>query len=1033
MFRIGLIFTIILLFVGIGVVLASGMVIKLNNAPISRGILYVGGSGSGNYSLIQDAIDNASNGDTVFVYNYSSPYIENIVVDKSIDLIGEDRESTVIDGGESGNTIEITSNNSVIRCFSIIKGTYGIYLDANCEYNNFINNTIEENSVGIYLYDECKWNTFDSNIIENNTGDGIHLHYDGGSGREDNDFNSFLNNSVSFNSGDGIDIGSTCSGNVLDGNEFDSNGGFGVRLFQLDNYINRSNTVLGESIHYFYDVHGTVDDPVVVEDMVLTVENAINKAKIYVYGSSYITIRNCTLENGSNMNLCLDSSENILVDNCTIDNQFYGVVFYSSDFNVVSNCSIFGNSYGVYLQSYCDYNIFDNNSIEDNSLEGVYLQFRNNFNEFVGNVVSGNSVGFYLFDECKYNSFDSNIIENNTGDGIHLHYDGGSGREDNDFNSFLNNVVSFNSGDGIDIGSTCSGNALDGNEFDSNGGFGVRLFQLDNYINRSNTVLGESIHYFYNVHGTVDDPVVVEDLVLTVENAINKAKVYLYRSSNITVRNCTLENGSNMNLCLDNSENISVYNCTVDTQFYGVVFYSSDFNVVSNCSIFGSSYGVYLQSYCDYNIFDNNTIEDNSLEGVYLQFRNNYNEFVGNVVSGNSVGFYLFDECKYNSFVGNTVVNSSGDGIHLHYDGGSGRDNNDFNNIYENIIKDNNARGLYIGSTCDSNKIFSNNFINNTENAYDASSNTWNEIYPIGGNFWANYSGSDSDGDGLGDTPYNISGGSNMDNYPLILQWGENPPVANFTFKVYNLSVLFDGSSSYDRDGDINDYTFNFGDGNIEVGMVYNHTYAGYGMYTASLTVVDDDGKSSKTSKNVFVKIHITNFQPKWNFFSLPFNQTVVKTNITILFNGSEYSWGAAVNETIIVNFIYEWNRSNQNYDLVDSFKPGHGYWIYSYENCELRAIVERNLTDDSLITDLLFEWNLVGLPNDELVNKENISVYYNQVVYTWQEAVDNIIILNFIYLWDEINQKYEISDALVPGKACWIYAYFDCRLLKPV
>ncbi len=56
--------------------------------PSSKGnILYVGGSGPGNYTKIQDAIDNARYGDTVFVYDYSSPYYENLVIHKSINLI----------------------------------------------------------------------------------------------------------------------------------------------------------------------------------------------------------------------------------------------------------------------------------------------------------------------------------------------------------------------------------------------------------------------------------------------------------------------------------------------------------------------------------------------------------------------------------------------------------------------------------------------------------------------------------------------------------------------------------------------------------------------------------------------------------------------------------------------------------------------------------------------------------------------------------------------------------------------------------
>ena len=85
---------IILLFIGTAIIPSSGQKMEKLSLPTSRGnILYVGGSGPGNYSKIQDAIDNASDGDTVFVFNDSSPYNENIIVNKQISLIGEDLSS----------------------------------------------------------------------------------------------------------------------------------------------------------------------------------------------------------------------------------------------------------------------------------------------------------------------------------------------------------------------------------------------------------------------------------------------------------------------------------------------------------------------------------------------------------------------------------------------------------------------------------------------------------------------------------------------------------------------------------------------------------------------------------------------------------------------------------------------------------------------------------------------------------------------------------------------------------------------------
>ena len=62
----------------------------------TKNIFYVGGTEPENYSSIQNAIDNASDGDTIFVYN--GIYNENIIVNKTIDLIGENKENTIING-----------------------------------------------------------------------------------------------------------------------------------------------------------------------------------------------------------------------------------------------------------------------------------------------------------------------------------------------------------------------------------------------------------------------------------------------------------------------------------------------------------------------------------------------------------------------------------------------------------------------------------------------------------------------------------------------------------------------------------------------------------------------------------------------------------------------------------------------------------------------------------------------------------------------------------------------------------------------
>jgi len=67
--------------------------------------------------------------------------------------------------------------------------------------------------------------------------------------------------------------------------------------------------------------------------------------------------------------------------------------------------------------------------------------------------------------------------------------------------------------------------------------------------------------------------------------------------------------------------------------------------------------------------------------------------------------------------------------------------------------------------------LYYNNFIDNQAgNAYDAGYNHWDDGSE--GNYWDDYTGVDADPkDGIGDTPYNISGGSNQDRYPLMCPW----------------------------------------------------------------------------------------------------------------------------------------------------------------------------------------------------------------------------------------------------------------------
>ncbi|RZN34571.1 MAG: hypothetical protein EFT35_09305 [Methanophagales archaeon ANME-1-THS] len=151
--------------------------------------------------------------------------------------------------------------------------------------------------------------------------------------------------------------------------------------------------------------------------------------------------------------------------------------------------------------------------------------------------------------------------------------------------------------------------------------------------------------------------------------------------------------------------------------------------------------GIYLKnvSHC--------TISDNNISNSYYGIRmigSSYNNIINNTVSNNSNGIYLLWS-SYNTLSNNTA-----------------NSNNDY--------------GIYLTSSATN--TISNNYFNNTQNAYDDGTNVWNSsqtpgmniiggLY-LGGNYWSDYTGTDTDGDGLGETPYNIAGDTNTDYLPLV-------------------------------------------------------------------------------------------------------------------------------------------------------------------------------------------------------------------------------------------------------------------------
>jgi len=164
------------------------IILLISSIPISssfesndNNIIYVDDDGTADYTRIQDAIDNASDGDTVFVY--SGIYYETLSLNKAITIKGENKYTTIIDGKYSGNWsngIKLPHHrfrrlNSQITGFTI--QNFGGAIIKYSPVGGYINTNISENIITNNYYGISTSTTIGgvhiglditNNIIENN-------------------------------------------------------------------------------------------------------------------------------------------------------------------------------------------------------------------------------------------------------------------------------------------------------------------------------------------------------------------------------------------------------------------------------------------------------------------------------------------------------------------------------------------------------------------------------------------------------------------------------------------------------------------------------------------------------------------------------------------------------------------------------------------------------------------------------------------------------------------------------------------------
>jgi parallel beta-helix repeat protein len=235
--------------IGISLILAgfflvgmqTGSALKQNNLlqPVANvGWLYVGGGGPGNYTTIQDAINASSNGNTIYVF--AGTYNENIIVDKSITLIGEDRNITTIEGNSLNATIEIRAEGINLHGFSIQNdgSQDGIHTATSIQA---ITDAVFTNTFrGIHLYYSSE-NTITNCVFHDNTHSGVYMEVGQNNTISENEFYNNVDEAI-YLTGCGI--------TYIERNAIHNNGK-GIHALQANGNIIHNNVIISNA----YGIH----------------------------------------------------------------------------------------------------------------------------------------------------------------------------------------------------------------------------------------------------------------------------------------------------------------------------------------------------------------------------------------------------------------------------------------------------------------------------------------------------------------------------------------------------------------------------------------------------------------------------------------------------------------------------------------------------------------------------------------------------------------------------------------------------------
>ncbi|MBA2860909.1 NosD domain-containing protein [Methanococcus maripaludis] len=758
----------------------------------------------------------------VNAYNSTNIVVKNMNANWSTDtIIFENVNDSTIENSEiisEGYPIDLYDSYGLTISGNTITNTdesYGIYFEDNLENSTISGNTInitnEDSAYGIYVVDYTINSVISGNTITahvNSTAYGMYL-------GEDVIDSTIENNVIDIYSewGDayGIDAYYDLTNSLISGNTItvNSTNDYAYGIY-TDDYVENStisgNTITANAYSNAYGIHDDEDTiNSTIENNVIDVYAYLHYAYgMYVYSDitdSVISGNTITAESNSSEARGIftdyDITNSVISGNTITANAYtYAYGIYDDDDDII-NSTIENNVIDVYSNGYA-YGIYSYYSIENSVISENAITAESNSSE---------AAGIYVYDDDIINTtIENNVIDVYSYDdyayGIYEYYymiDCVISGNTITAESNSSDVYGIYVYDDDIINSTIENNVIDVYSYDDYA-YGIAVeYEVEDSVISRNTITAESpSDYAYGIY--IDDYTInstISENTVTATAGENGA--YAYGAYIYQIEYCLLS-GNAFTVISENEESYGIY---IDDYTINSTISENTVTATSKYDVFG----IYCEEDAINSTIENNVITETSEKGnafgIY-SFNGEYSTYSENTITADAYyeAYGLCIEYIDNMTIsGNTVdVTSEIDwayDIYLY----------DISNstIFENTFTSN-MYALYIDPTCEENRFYLNNIdglINNGTDNYFVSSETITYSYngksytSILGNYWVGYDESDTNGDGIIDTPYTLN--DTNDTKPLTDMWNDGE-IGN-----YVAPSRSSGGSGRSYDSDISD------------------------------------------------------------------------------------------------------------------------------------------------------------------------------------------------------------------------------------